>query len=147
MASGGIFGFVGVVLVGVAGYHLVTGVPLIQANSRSGGGEHIATPAELGIGIAGGVVMMLFSLLMTLVTVNCAITIDEEGLFATNFLKLKVFRAKWSEVTDLARINPRPGSGYKLSGNGKALDIHTTTNGMKELIAEIEHRAPALTKD
>ena len=130
---------------GMASYHYARGIPLLQGDSKFHAGEHIASSNELLTGLLGGLLLLIFGLILILVTMNCAVTINERGISATNLLRRKFFNAAWSEITALDRIDSNPGSGYKLSANGKTLLIQTSTVAMKELIAEIQRHSPNLS--
>lgn len=144
--AGALFALGGAAISAVAAFHLATGIPLWQGGSRIHPGEHLAKSGELWFDLLGGLPFLVFGLVVVLVTVNSAITIDDRGLTATNLLRRRVFYAAWPDVTALDRINNSPGSGYSLSANGKTLTIQTSTVGMKELIAEIRRRSPRLAK-
>lgn len=140
------FAIVGAVISGLAGYHLATGIPLWQGTSKFSGGEHIASSGELWFGAIGGLPILIFGLVVLLSTLNCAVTIDETGISATNLIKRTWFQATWADVTALDRIEPRPGSGYKLIANGKILKLQFSASDMRDLVAEIKRRAPNLPK-
>ena len=144
--AGGFIALIGGAISGVASYHFATGIPLLQGDSKLHAGEHIAGSNELLMGILGGLPFLILGLVLILVTVNCAVTIDARGISATNFLRHAFFHAAWLEITALDRIDSNPGSGYKLSANGKTLKIQTSTVDMKELIAEIQRHSPNLPK-
>lgn len=137
---GGAITTVGIVISGIAAYHLVAGTPLMQGGSKLSPGEHVASNGELWFGALGGLPFLVLGLLMILSGLNCAVTIDDEGISATNLLKRPFFKAAWSEVASLERIDASPGSGYKVVANGKTLRIQTSLTHMKVLIAEIERR-------
>jgi len=138
---GGVIALVGAVITGIAAYHLATGIPLMQATSKFQGGEHVADSNELWFGIVGGFPFLILGTSVILSALNSAITIDEQGIVATNLLRRPCFQATWSDISEVRRIEPSPGSGYDIIANGKTLRIQTSTPHMKELIAEIQKRS------
>jgi len=139
---GGVIALVGAVITGIAAYHLATGIPLMQATSKFQGGVHVAGSNELWFGIVGGIPFFILGMTILLNAFNSAITIDQNGIVATNLLKRPFFQASWIEISDIRRIGSSPGSGYEVIANGKTLRIQTSTQGMKELVAEIQKRFP-----
>jgi len=137
---GGLIAIVGGVISGLAAYHLATGIPLMQADSKFHAGEHVASSSELWFGIVGGVPFLLLGVVMLLNAINSAITIDQHGIVATNLFKRPFFQAAWSDISEVRRIAPRPGAGYEVIANGKILRIQDSTQEMKALVAEIENR-------
>jgi len=133
----------GAVISGVSVYHMATGIPLMQG-SKFRGGEHVASGSELLIGIFGGLPFLLLGLVIVLTTLNCTVTVDGDGIYATNMFRRKSFQASWSEVTGLVGTGSKSGVGHVLRANGKEFRILTSIAGMKELVAEIERRAPNL---
>ena len=142
--AGGMIAILGAALIGISGYHLATGIPLMEGTSKFTGGEQAASMGELWFGVFGGLPFLLLGLSLVLVTANSAITIDDKGIIAANFLRSKVFRATWQEITSLERIDSRPGSGYKLVANGKTLLIQNSTVGINDLISAIKRNSPNL---
>jgi hypothetical protein len=90
--------------------------------------------------IAARTSQFVLGLALVLTCLNCAVTIDEGGISATNLLRRRFFQARWSEITSLERIESRPGSGYKLRANGKTLKIQLSAVEMKDLVSQIERQ-------
>ncbi|MCW3054490.1 MAG: hypothetical protein JWN14_3660 [Chthonomonadales bacterium] len=135
---GGLIAMAGAVIAGIAAYHLATGIPLMQATSKFQGGVHVASSSELWFGIVGGIPFFLLGTVILLNAFNSAITIDPQGIVATNLIKRPFFQATWSDISVVRRINSGPGSGYEVIANGKTLRIQTSTEHMKELVAAIQ---------
>src|SRR5690349_18796837 len=110
--AGGVIAIVGVIIAGIAAYHLATGIPLLQANSKFHAGEHIASSSELWFGMVGGIPFLLLGMALLLNALNSAITIDEQGLVATNLFKRPFFQAAWRDVSAVRRIGSGQGAGY-----------------------------------
>jgi hypothetical protein len=142
---GGALALVGGVISGVAAYHSATGIPLMQASSKVNGGEHVASGAELWLGILGGLPFLILGLALILTSINTGVAIDEQGITATNLLHRTTFAATWPEVTRLERMDPGPGSGYSVVARGKTLALQTSAANMNELVEEIKRLAPNLT--
>src|SRR4051812_23313941 len=81
---GGVIAMVGAVIAGIATYHLATGIPLMQGGSKFSSGEHVASASELWFGVVGGLPFVVLGTLLILTASNSAITIDEQGIVATN---------------------------------------------------------------
>lgn len=140
--AGAFLGLVGGTIFGVASYHLATGAPLWQGGSKLHSGLHVASGSELWFGVVGGLPLLLFGVVLLLTAVNCGVTIDEQGISATNLLRRTVFRARWSEIGAIERTGPKSASGCKLTANGKTLRLDTSIANVKALIDEIERRSP-----
>jgi uncharacterized membrane protein len=119
----------------------------MQGGSKLHSGEHIASVSELWFGIVGGVPLFILGMILFLNALNSAITIDQQGIVATNLFKRRFFRAAWSEVSVVRRTGSKAGAGYEVIANGKTLRIQTSTQHMKDLIAEIQKRAGGGTAD
>jgi hypothetical protein len=132
---------VGAVITGIGSYHLLTGIPLVQADGKIGAGPHVASASELWFAIVGGCPFFILGMTIILSAVNSAITIDPEGITATNLFKRPYFQAAWRDMSAVERFDARPGSGYKVTANGKMLRIDASTPQVNELIAEIKKRA------
>lgn len=139
------FAAIGAVIAGVAGYHYKTGIPLWQSNGKySSGGEHIADNSELLFDAAGGAALFLFGAFLTIAVRNIRTVIDDEGIYATNAFRKKVFKASWSELTSLKQENPQAKAEHTLRAGGQQLQIGTSMQNYRDLLAEIRQRAPLL---
>jgi len=131
---GALIAIVGGVISSIAFYHLSTGIPLWQANSKYQGGQHLATRSELWFDGLGGLPLILLGLAVLLLAINSTVTIDNQGIRATNLFRRVTFRANWSEITSVERLNPGPASSYKLTANGKTLQLDSSITGFQDLI-------------
>jgi hypothetical protein len=130
---------VGAVITGLCVYHLATGVPLWEG-SKFHPGLHIATAGELWFGIVGGLPFILLGTIIILDAINSTVTIDDQGIAATNLLGRRYFQADWRDISEVRRIAPRPGSAYEVVANHKVLRIPMSVEQAKELAAEIQKR-------
>jgi len=138
--AGALFAVVGGVISAIAFYHLVTAIPLWQSNGKYHVGQHIASKSELWFDGLGGLPFLIFGLVIIMLAVNSAVRIDDEGISATNLFRQVTFRAKWSEITAVERLQPGPASSYKLTANGKTLQLDSSITGFQTLIDEIKRR-------